>query len=48
MKDIIENKEPSLFIHDIMETLKGKEIDLSKSVQLANTSFTTETALFVN
>ena len=46
MKDIIENKEPSPSIHDIMEILKGKEIDLSKSIQSANTSSTTETALY--
>ena len=46
IKDIIENKEPSPSIHDIMETLKGKEIDLSKSIKSTNTSSTTETALY--
>ena len=45
IKDIIENKDPSPSIHDVMETLKAKEIDLSKSIKSANTSSTTETAL---
>ena len=45
MKNIIENKDPSPSIHDIMETLKAKKIDLSKTTQSANTSSSTETAL---
>ena len=33
IRDIIESKDPRPSIHEIMEILKGKEIDLAKSVQ---------------
>ena len=46
MIDIIENKEPRPPIHEIMEILKGKEIDLAKSVQSSTTASMTEAALY--
>ena len=46
-KEIIENKEPNPSIHDIMETLKGKEMEIAKGTKSTNTSSTTETALYI-